>query len=441
MKAEVRETGALQRDVEIHLEANEIKQFIDQMISAYRRRYAFPGFRPGKVPVEVVMRRFQEDIQEAIYRELVPRKIEEALIENNIHPAGPGKLSKLRYEPNEPMTFTVQIEIWPEIELKPYDELEVEQLIDQVSDEEITKHLGWMQERMATVTPVERPAGQGDVVMAELETLGDDGAPAPGSEKEGVQIEVGGTGLLPEFADAVLGAAAGDVKEIPVTYPPDFSNADLAGEQRTYRMTVNQVGIKELPELNDAFAQQIQASLDLKGLQGQIRLRLESEKRMAARERLEQQIVDRLIRENPFDLPGSSIEAAIDRLAQKHQEEGQEADREQLAQVYRPHIERAHRRELILAKVAEREGIQMTQQEVEAEIAKIAREEKRKPEAVKKDLGDLRRFRDFLFERKVFEALTNKVKIREVMVPSRAADSKGQEGLEEHDEQEVKVDE
>ena len=437
MKAEVRETGALQREVEIHLEANEIKQFIDQMIDAYRRRYSFPGFRPGKVPVEVVMRKFQEDIQETIYRELVPRKIEEALLENKIQPAGPGKMSRLRYEPNEPMTFTVEVEVWPEVELKPYDDLEVEQLVDQVTDEDIAKQIEWIRERMATVNPVERAAAEGDILMAELETLGDDGQPTPGSEKEGVQIEVGGSGLLPEFAEAVKGAEAGEIKEIPVAYPADFSNRELAGEQRTYRMTINQVGVKELPELNDDFAKQIQASLDLKGLEGQIRLRLESEKRLASRERLEQQIVDRLSRDNPFDLPNSSVTAALDRLAQKHQEDGQEVDREELAKVYRPHIERAHRRELILAKVAEREGIDVTQQEVEAEIARMSKDENRKPEDVKKDLGDLRRLRDFLFERKVFEALTNRVKIREVMVPSPTADSKGQEGPKQKDEQEV----
>ncbi len=419
MKAEVRALEGLRRAVDINLEVAEVREFIDGLVDAYRRRYAIPGFRPGKAPASVILGRFQDEIERAVYQELVPHKIEEALEEHKLHPAGPGKLSRLRYRPNEPLSFSVEVEIWPEFELRPYEDLEVDRLVEEVSDPEVSQYLEWLRERLADLEPVDRPARTGDLVDVELQSLSAEGEPADGAEKEAATIEVGAPNLLPEFRAAVEGVAKAEVRDLSVAYPEDFGNAELRGQTRRYRMTVTQIREKNLPALDDEFARKLEGDLDLEGLRAKVRLRLESEKRLAARERLEQAIVDRLIHENSFDLPQASVHSALDRLAQRHREDGQAVDPAELERVYRPHIERAHRRELVLAKVAEREGIKVTQEEVEAEIARLAQQEGRKVEEVRGEIADLDRFRDFMFERRVFEALGRKIKVREVSVPSR----------------------
>ncbi len=428
MKADVRETGPLSRAVDIHIEAAEIKQFIDALVSAYRRRYTIPGFRPGKAPDQVVRGRFQDDIETAIYQELVPRKIEEALAENELHPAGPGRISKIRYQSGEPLSFSVEVEIWPEFELADYEGMEVDQLVEEVSDQDVDQYLEWMRERLADLEPVDRPAQGGDLVDVDLQLIDEEGRPAPDTKPEEATIEVGSASLLPEFQAAVQNVATGETKDLKVDYPEEFANEDLKGQTRRYRMRVKQIREKKLPPLDDEFARKLEAGLDLDGLRAKVRLRMESEKRLSSRERLEQVIVDRLIQANPFDLPESSIQGAFERLAKRQREEGREVDREELERVYRPHIERAHRRELVLIKVAEREGIRIGPQEVEAELAKMAQQENRKVEEVREQIADLDRFRDFLFERRVFEALGEKVKIREVMVPSSTAGAPTGEG-------------
>jgi trigger factor len=145
-----------------------------------------------------------------------------------------------------------------------------------------------------------------------------------------------------------------------------------------------------------------------------VRLRLESEKRFAARERLEELIVDRLISANPFDLPAEAVDRALGRLLDRLAEQNPKLDREGAASAYRPHVERIQRRDLLLARVAEREGVRVTPEDVEEEIARRARQERRAVEEVRKELGDLDRFQQFLFERKVFDALVERVKVREV---------------------------
>jgi trigger factor len=428
LKAEVRVLEGLRRAVDINLDAIEVREFIDGLVDAYRRRYAVPGFRPGKAPSSVILGRFQDEIERAVHQELVPRTIEQALEEHKLHPAGPGKLSRFRYNPNEPLSFCVEVEIWPEFELKPYEDLDVDRLVEEVSDPEIGQYLDWLRDRVADLQPVDRPAQSGDLVDVELESLNAEGGRTAGTEPESATIEVGAANLLPEFRAAVEGIAPAEVRDLAVAYPEDFGNEDLRGQTRRYRMTVKQIREKNLPPLDDDFARKLEGSLDLEGLRAKVRLRLESEKRLAARERLEQAIVDRLIHENPFDLPQSSVHSALDRLAQRHREDGQEVDPAELERVYRSHIERAHRRELVLVKVAEREGIEVGKDEVEAEIARMAQQEGRKVEEVRGEIADLDRFRDFMFERRVFEALARKIKVREVSVPSQGGARPAGEG-------------
>ncbi len=420
MRAEVRETAPLERALDIRLDEAEVRTFIDQMVDAFRRRHTLPGFRPGKAPAEVILKRFHQDIDQAVVSELVPDSIQKAMAEHKIRPAAPGTISNLSYEPHKPLTFTVTVEIWPTFDLKDYEGMEVDQLIEEVDEAEVDKQIDWIREQMAEVSPVERAAQAGDVIDAELESVDEEGTPLPGGQKETTRLEAGAENLLPEFREASLGITQGEVRDLAVTYPEDFNNEDLKGQTRRYRLTAKQIAEKKLPAVDDEFAQRLEPSLDVAGLRAKVRLRLESEKRLASQERLEQAIVDRLLRENSFDIPEGSVRTALDRLGERFKEEGREADPEELKKAYRPHIERAHRRDLILAKVGEREEVSIGSREVEDEVKRIASQEKRQIEEVKKDIGDLGRFRDFLFERRVLEALRGKIKIREVNVPTAA---------------------
>ena len=415
MQAEVREAGHLRRELAVELDAQEVNRFIDGMIGAFRRRYTLPGFRPGKAPDAVIQARFQDEIERAVLSELVPDAIRRAFEEHAVHPASPPQVSQLRYRPREPLTFTVRVDVWPTVALKDYAGLKVEQVVEEVTESEVDRFLATMQERVAETVPVERESQAGDLVEAEIETIDAQGRPVAGTEKETIVMEAGGANLLPEFRAVSVGLAAGKPRELEVRYPEAFNDEALRGELRHYRLTPKRIQEKKPPPLDDQFAKRFDPNLDLDGLRARVRLRLESERRLQARERLEETVVERLIAENPFELPATAVEGALARIKERLREEDRPLPSDaEIESAYRPRIERFQRRDFLLEKVAEREGVAVTAEDVEAEVARMAREEKRSVEDVRKDLGDPERFRQFLFERRVFDALLPKLEVREV---------------------------
>jgi trigger factor len=420
LKAQVRDIEGLQKAIEIQLDVSEVNEFIDGMVGAYRRRYAQPGFRPGKAPDHVILARFQDDIERAIQTELVPSAIQDAFKEHDIHPAGPLQFPRIRYRSGEPLTFEVQVHVWPHVDLQPYEGIEIEQTIADVDSPQIDAFIDALADRAADRTQVDRPAQAGDWVAAELETIDETGARVKGTKKEQVDLEVGAENLLPDFGTATLGIGTGEAREFEVRYPEDYADKQLQGETRRYRLRATRIDEKKRPPIDDQFAKRFDANLDLDGLRARVRLRLESERRLAARERLEEAVVERLILDNPFELPEVSVRGALERLGERLREEGGTLDAQAIEQAYRPHIERFQRRDFLLDRVGDREGIHVSAEDVEAEIARLAREERRTPEEVRKDVGDPDRFRQFLFERRVFDALIGKVKVRELHVPAGA---------------------
>jgi len=169
---------------------------------------------------------------------------------------------------------------------------------------------------------VDRVAQPGDIVDAEIETVDLHGRRIKGTKKEKVTLEVDSPGLLPEFREAAQEATAGDVREFEVHYADDYQAEQLRGQTRRYRMRVAQIREKKIPPLDDQFAERVSPGSDLEGLRARARLRLESEARMAARERLEEALVDRLIQENPFELPESVVATSLERLRKRFEEEG-----------------------------------------------------------------------------------------------------------------------
>jgi len=420
VKVDARDAGPLLKELEIHLDAEEVGRFIDELIAAYRRRHAFPGFRPGKVSDQVVRSRFHEDIERALFTELVPQSIERAVAEQKLRPAAPGEISAVRYHAGEPLVFTVKFPVWPDLDLRPYEEIEVEQVVEGVSPEQVDAFLGQLRDRAAETFAVEREARERDLLEAELETIDAQGVRVKGTKREKVTLEVGNPNLLPEFREAAAGIATGQSRDFSVKYPEDFAQENLRGETRRYRLRALEIRERKLLPLDDAFAKKLDPHLDLEGLRARIRLRLESERRFAAREAAEERVVEALIAANPFDLPAQAVEGPLNRLIERIQKENPSAKREEVEGAYRQQIERLQRRDFLLARVAEREGIGVTPADVEEEVARIAQEERRTAEEVRRDLGDLERYRQFLFERKVFEALLGKVKVREIRIPARA---------------------
>lgn len=420
MEVRVEEAGEWTKRITITLPAEKVEEQWERIVADYRKRASVPGFRRGKVPPELLLRAFQGDMESDLRERLIPEAFGEALRERNLEPAVPIQLREVNLALGQPMVVEADVVVRPQFEVTGYRGLEVEQQIVEVDEAMIAEALETMRRNRAILETIDRPAADGDVVRATLEPIDVHGKKLPGGKREEVRLEVGSPTLLPEFKEAVSGISRAEARQVEVTYPDDFRDKDLAGKMRRFRLVAQEIQEKKLPELDDNFAKGIDPSLDLDGLRGKLRFRLESEELMQSMERLESEMVDRLLRANEIRVPEPMIEYSLHRIAEKAKEEKGRMDEEELRHVYRPIIERMHGRDLLFESLTRQEGLHLTQEEVDAQLDTMAEEEGVEVEVIRKKMeeaDELRRMRESMQERKILDFLTTAAQVTRVRRP------------------------
>jgi trigger factor len=232
------------------------------------------------------------------------------------------------------------VDIWPEIAVQGYEGAALTETVVEVDDELVDQFLEALRERHAETNPVVRASQKGDVVETSIIAVDVNGARLPRAKRQTVRMEAGGDSLLPEFREVSVGLQSGEERMVHITYPEEFGDRELAGKQRHYRMHVRQVMEKKLPDLDDAFAGRIDGMDSLEALRARIRLRMEAEERLRARQRTEESLVDLLIGRNAFDVPEGIIERSLRGALEKARKEDPEVDEEEFRRIYAPIVVR-----------------------------------------------------------------------------------------------------
>ncbi|MCL6506317.1 MAG: trigger factor [Bryobacteraceae bacterium] len=283
------------RTLEITVPAEEVEKATERAASELAARVRLPGFRPGKVPKSLVRTRFAQDIRQAVVEELVPRFLQKKVEEENLRVVGTPDVTRIELEPGQPMRFTVEFEVAPEIELKPYRGLTVPYRDPEVSDEEIRERLEAIRERKAQYVTLEpRPAADGDYVAVALESFDTSGKLL--NRQEEVMVHIGAEETLAEFTENLRGLSPGEEKEFEVSYPEDYGDEKLAGKTLRFRARVKAVRRKELPELNDEFAAEVGDFQSLEELREEVRRSLLREKEALARREAKNRLVEQLVK-------------------------------------------------------------------------------------------------------------------------------------------------
>ncbi len=404
MQVEVQEKGALRRRLQIELSPDEVAGFIVRRLALLAQAGQIPGFRKGKAPLNVLYARYKKEIAQAVFEELVPETIERACEQERLRRAGPATIEGLEHGEGKPLSFAVEFDVWPEIDLADYEGAEVRYEVAEVTEEEVDRFLEELREHWAELPVVDRESGAGDIVEAEFHALGSVGE--EDSEPRKAHLEAGSERLVEPLRRLSLGLRAGDEREVELV--------DESGLKRTYRMKVLNIREKKVPPLDDSFARRINPDFDLQALRRDVRGRIEARRRDEAGARMRQAIVDWLIQKNPFDVPESVIERGLSRLYDG-QENKEAIDEEQFKRQYRSLVERLARRDYLLSRVAEREGIRVLPEDIERHLALLAMRQGTTIEKVRKQV-DTDRIHDLLFEERVFEALRRKMKVEEVRI-------------------------
>jgi trigger factor len=416
VEVQVQETGTWERTLDVTVPAERVRATVEELLRDLQKRVRIPGFRPGKAPRGLLLQRFRATLENDLVERLLPRVLWEALEQAKLETVGDPEVTQLRARLEEPMTFRAVVEIWPRVEVTGYEDLELEQEIEAVTEEHVRKALDDLRMSRATEVPVDRPSIAGDILEGELEPVDVQGRRLPNLEVRRVRFEVGAETLLPEFREASLGIAAGGERFVEVQYPEDYPQEELRGQKRRYRLKVREIREKKPRPLDDDFARELDPELDLEKLRERVRRSLEAEVQREARRRLEETIVDRLIQRNPFELPRRMLQRGLERLARRFQQEGRQVSSEELETTYRPLVERLQRRQILLAAVAEKEGLAVTDDELRQHLERMAEENRMSVERLRAILearGELGRLKEDLQERKVLDFLVSKAKVHQ----------------------------
>jgi trigger factor len=431
MNSELKEVSPSQREIHIQIDPEVLKDAYGKVSKRYADKANVPGFRKGFAPLDVVRMRFKEEIKNEVLQLVLPQQVSAAIEEHDLHPLAEPHLhvddvENVKVNGSEPIKLHVHVEVMPEIPTPKYDGLELTRRVKPVDDSEIEDLLANRLNQEAALILIEGRASEiGDTVIADLEgTFNDDpdGEPITATDLE---VVLGDEVIEKSFTDNLVGVNVDDEKEFTVSYPAEFSSPALAGKTVNYKAKIKSLGKSELPEMNDEWAKSLDEGFEsLADLRTKLRADLETYANADADARLRNNAIAKLIEQNQLEVPNALIENQarnlLNNFAQDLQQRGVDLSKvdtnfvEMAYNQMRTQAERDVRGALLLDKIADVEKIEVSQEEIDEEISKLAEYYRASPEEVRESLakqGGPSFIENNLKTRKSIEALLAKAKV------------------------------
>jgi len=381
MKVTVEELSPSRRALLIELPAERVSTAMASTLRDLSRKLQLPGFRRGKVPPDLIQRRFQADLNEELLRELIPESYREALSQTDLKPVGQPKVEDVQLSTGAPLRFRAVVDVKPPIEVKDYRGIGVERAKLEVTDQEVERGLEFLREDAAEYVPMEGwPAMRDDLVILDHEgTLG--GKPFKGGSGKNLTVVLGHAGYLPGFEDQIVGMQKGERKQFRLHVPEDAPRKDLAGKTAEFTVSVKEVKKRRVPDLNDEFAKTVGDVESLAALREKVREQLLQRKTREQEAALKRAVLDKLVAAHEVDLPEAlvALETAsiLQELAETIQATGGRVrglpgTPEELRAKAQEMARRRVKESLLLEAVARQEGMTVTDEELEREIQAMA---------------------------------------------------------------------
>jgi trigger factor len=369
----------VRKRLQVEVPADAVQAELDRTFQQVGQRARLRGFRPGKAPRHVLERAFGEEVRREVLGRLVEASLHHAVETHGLAVVGTPDIHAEPMTPGAALRYSATVEVRPAIALGELGGLVVVRPSTRVSDEDVDRALGTLQESVAQLRPIEDRAQfeAGDVVRVDLTSRLDGGEPA---RREGVLLEAGSGGFPLALERQLVGHSRGTRFDLRVPYPTDYPNAGLAGKSGDFQVEIKELHAKERPPLDDDFARDHGKCDSLADLRARVRGDLEREAVSRADEAVREALLDQLLARHAFDVPSTLVErrtealvASLDLRLPEGADRGEAASR--LGEHLRPRAERQVRAELLLDAVAAREGVQVSDEDVSAEIDAIAARE------------------------------------------------------------------
>jgi trigger factor len=409
----------------VEVDAEKVGQSLDAAFKKVVQQVNVPGFRKGKMPRALFEQRFGV---EALYQDaidlMLPEAYTSAIEEAGIDPVDRPEIDVEQIEKGKAFIFTAKVTVKPEVTLGEYKGLEVEKFDTVVTDEDVEAEITTLQERQAElVVKEDGKAENGDTVVMDFEGFVDDVA-FEGGKAENYSLELGSGQFIPGFEEQLVGLGTGESKDVEVTFPEEYHAADLAGKPAVFKVTVHEIKTKQLPELDDEFAKDVDDEVEtLDALKEKIKSRLEHDKKHEEEHYIQNTVVEKATEAASMDLPEVMIDNEVDRMLQEFEQrlqmqgmnlelyfqfsgQNEEALRGQMKE----EAEQRVRGSLTLEAVAKAENIEVTEDEVNAELEKMAGMYNMTVDNIKAALGNLEGIKGDLTAKKTVQFLVDNSK-------------------------------
>ena len=381
----------IKHTLEITVPAAEVERETERVVESIRKKIRLPGFRPGKAPLDIIRRRYAQDIRQDVLEKLLPKHFFKRAEEEGLNVVGSPSVRDVHLVAGEPLRFKAEFEVVPSVELKEYKGITVPYQDPEVTDEDGEKRLAEIREQKAEYVNVDpRPVAQGDHAVVSLESLA--GVPGPPIKQDEVTLHIGGEETVAGFSENLLGMSPGEEKEFDVAYPEEYGQAKLAGKTVRFRARLKVIRRKELPEFNDDFAHDLGDYQNMDEVRGAIRNSIFIERQFLAQQEAKNKLVDVLVDMHDFPVPEAYIERQIEFQVEQQlrmlAEQGVDPsklklDWEKLKVAQRDKAIREVKGSLLLGKVADAEDLHATNDEVDREVHRIAKQDREPAAAVR----------------------------------------------------------
>ena len=411
----------LERKITLTLPVNVIQSEVDTRLKRLARTVKMDGFRPGKVPMNVVAQRYGYSVHYEVMNDKVGEAFAAAANEAKLRVAGQPRITEKEQAPEGELAFDAVFEVYPDVKIGDLTTAEVEKITTEVSDAAIDKTLDILRKQRRTFAqrPQDAAAQDGDRVTVDFEGK-IDGEPFQGGKAEAFQFLVGEGQMLKEFEDAVRGMKSGESKTFPLAFPADYHGKDVAGKTADFLVTVTKIEAAHLPEVNEALAKSLGiADETVEGLRADIKKNLEREVKFRLLARNKNAVMDALVAKAELDLPNAAVQAEVDRMiegarADLKQRGIKDADKAPIpADVFRPQAERRVRLGLVVAELVRTNELHAKPEQVKALVEELSASYEKPADVVRWYYSDTRRLAEveaIVIENNVTEFVLSKAK-------------------------------
>jgi len=425
--------------VRVEIEAQKVDETFESITKDFQKQASLPGFRPGKAPRDIVLRKYEKDIEDEVKRKLISDSYRDAMKEQKLEVIGYPDIEEIQFSRGQALQFAATVETAPEFELPEYKGIPVKREARTVTPEDIERAIDTLRQQQVDFKTVERPAQSGDMVVVNY-TGTCDGKPitetAPTAkgltEQKNFWVEIEPNSFIPGFADQLTGSKAGDKRTVTVDFPADFVTPQLQGKKGVYEVEVVEVKEKVLPVVDDAFAKSFGAE-SIEKLREGVQRDLENELSFSLNKNVRGQLIRSLLDRVNFELPETTVAQetrnVVYDIVRENQKRGisREMIEQQKDEIYSAAANGAKERvkaAFVMQKIAEKESIKVGQEDVALRVSQLAAMYQIPAEKFVKDLqkrNGVGEIYDQLVNEKVMDFLQENAKIEEVPAGSLSA--------------------